>query len=635
MEQAQAPLGPTVRQESSATVTKGYSAVSFVPTDQLQTSVSDFGDHIVIDTIIPPSRYLPPTLSVAKVAGQIQSDLLREFDRLGLRDGSQVAAIAHPRSVDAEAERFTRTPSGTLIDPALGPHAGPDNARRAAMGIRSLRGEPLLTYFPDPAAAEPVLLGGNATTCPCVCCRSGCEGADPQTARLPILPRALARDPAAELSADEVPAVPLPPRDAPVPVPKAAEVAATTALPVPSRDTAQRYVPRPRPVDVAPRAPAVAVVDTAQRRAEAPSTRSTVLSHSAGAAHARRRSAEVVPGAGALGAPFMESNQAKRSVIKLLRPNRAKRPLATHRSLGDLKSATSASPPPPVPKGPAAPTVRATNAASGLSAARVHRAAAPLQSAVPPSAAHPMQQPAPRTPRRARAPQAAVPQATDAMRALTLRNAPETAPAPRLERGMSVFAPLQLTSDLDHMLALGGTSDLPYTQALGAGLPELSPSLAAHRTPPLSSPSSVASSRFDANREVDASPSSTYSADAGQTPIAARFARTPQRQRVRSASAGSSREHIISTPPPVPALPDHIPGDAEQAPAKTAKRGSQRSARSAADSIAFSLDGDKALGPGTLFPSPALPPGETPGVTRIRVISRGSPLLQGAQLPRH
>ncbi|WFD25559.1 hypothetical protein MNAN1_000519 [Malassezia nana] len=191
---------PKVRHESHATVTMGYSAVSFVPTEHVQTAVSDFGDHIVIDTIIPPARYLPPTLSVAKLAGQIQDDLVRELERLGLGMGSRIASVAHPRSKEAEAEQFVRTPKGHLVDPAL--QSKNEHYTRACLGIRSLRGEPLLTYFPDPKGAEPVLVQGTPTTCPCVCCRSGCAGADPATGKLPLLPEALAKDEAGNIIVD-------------------------------------------------------------------------------------------------------------------------------------------------------------------------------------------------------------------------------------------------------------------------------------------------------------------------------------------------------------------------------------------------------------------------------------------------
>ena len=69
----------------------------------------------------------------------------------------------------------------------------PEEVERArALGIRSLRGEPYLTYFPDPEPAPPAQVNGAVTTCPCVCCRLGCPGADPETHRLPILEDALA-----------------------------------------------------------------------------------------------------------------------------------------------------------------------------------------------------------------------------------------------------------------------------------------------------------------------------------------------------------------------------------------------------------------------------------------------------------
>ena len=74
---------PTVRKESSATITTGYSAVSFVPTEHVQTAVSEMDDHIVIDIIVPPTRYLPPTLTVAQIMKQIQEDLIRELENLG------------------------------------------------------------------------------------------------------------------------------------------------------------------------------------------------------------------------------------------------------------------------------------------------------------------------------------------------------------------------------------------------------------------------------------------------------------------------------------------------------------------------------------------------------------------------
>ena len=124
-----------------ATVTEGYSAVSFVPTDMPQTAVSVYEDMIVIDTIMPPTRYLPPTLSMSKLAAQMQTDLLTEIQRLGLGNGSQVGSIAHPRSEAAEAE----PPRGMRkTGEQLSSKLRPKDKRRAELGIRSLRGEPYL-----------------------------------------------------------------------------------------------------------------------------------------------------------------------------------------------------------------------------------------------------------------------------------------------------------------------------------------------------------------------------------------------------------------------------------------------------------------------------------------------------------
>ncbi|WFD33972.1 hypothetical protein MCUN1_000800 [Malassezia cuniculi] len=181
-------------QHRPATVTEGYSAVSFVPTDMPQTAVCVFEDMIVIDTIMPPTRYLPPTLSMTKLAAQMQTDLLAEIARLGLGEGSQVGSIAHPRSEAAEAEppRGVRG-TGKQISAKL----RPKDKRRAELGIRSLRGEPYLSYFPPPKEAEPTVVNGVKTTCPCVCCRSGCSGADPSTGRLKVIESALAPEPKA------------------------------------------------------------------------------------------------------------------------------------------------------------------------------------------------------------------------------------------------------------------------------------------------------------------------------------------------------------------------------------------------------------------------------------------------------
>lgn len=198
---------PSVRHETSATITRGYSAVSFVPTEHVQTAVSVMDDHIVIDMIVPPTRYLPPTLTVARLLNQLQEDLVQELDKLGLGMGSKVASVAHPRSMYAEAEQFVRDVSGRLIDPALLPQNSSEYPR-ARLGIRSLRGEPLLTYFPDPAPAEPKQVNGSITTCPCVCCRSGCPGPDPRTKRLPLFVDTLAKDANGNTIVDVPPSAP-------------------------------------------------------------------------------------------------------------------------------------------------------------------------------------------------------------------------------------------------------------------------------------------------------------------------------------------------------------------------------------------------------------------------------------------
>lgn len=185
------------KQNVSATVTEGYSAVSFVPTDMPQTAVSVYKDMIVIDTIMPPTRYLPPTLSMTKLAAQMQTDLLAELERLGLGHGSQVGSIAHPRSDAAEAEPPRGYhKSGQQISLKL----RPQDKRRAQLGIRSLRGEPYLSFFPSPQAGEPVVVNGATTSCPCVCCRSGCSGADPSTGRLPVIESALVPEPKEQVS---------------------------------------------------------------------------------------------------------------------------------------------------------------------------------------------------------------------------------------------------------------------------------------------------------------------------------------------------------------------------------------------------------------------------------------------------
>ena len=94
---------PTVRKESSATITTGYSAVSFVPTEHVQTAVSEMDDHIVIDIIVPPTRYLPPTLTVAQTRPPPHDALTREREPLRQGLGSSIASVAHPRRLYAES----------------------------------------------------------------------------------------------------------------------------------------------------------------------------------------------------------------------------------------------------------------------------------------------------------------------------------------------------------------------------------------------------------------------------------------------------------------------------------------------------------------------------------------------------
>lgn len=282
---------PTLRRDGNATVTTGYSAVNFVPTDKIQTSVSYMDGYLVIDTLIPPSRYLPPTLDVTQLAAEMQTDLLNEIRRLGLGKGSPVGAIAPPWSPEVEAEQFVRLPNGELIDPALAPTGHPDDSRRARLGIRSLRGEPLLTYFPTPDAAEMTSVNGKVTTCPCVCCRSHCSGADPRTKRLPVIESALAHDEAGRILLDaHTPLVPPPSTSAMAPREAAVRVAPPTTVPL-----AEPSVPRPVPTT-------------------------------------------------SPGAPFTESPNG-RSVVRLVNGKRETRSVAPHKSLNDLRTTASLQPP--------------------------------------------------------------------------------------------------------------------------------------------------------------------------------------------------------------------------------------------------------------------------------------------------
>lgn len=487
MSKSYAVPGPTLRHESNATVTTGSSAVSFVPTDQVQTAVSNYGDYIVIDTLVPPSRYLPPTLSVAKLAGQIQTDLVSELNRLGLGMGSRVASIAHPRSKEVEAEQFVRTPSGDLIDPALSSTGHPGDSRRAHLGVRSLRGEPLLTYFPPPAAAEPTSVGGQVTTCPCVCCRSHCVGADPQTKRLPILTGSLAADEAG---------------NALVSAPSAKELVPSTS------------------------------------------------EHTA------------------LGAPFSEA-PSPRSIVRLVDGKREVRSVAPHKSLGDLR--TTAAMQQPVP---------------ALHASRRHL--------TPPSRKVETWEEEPRPAARITV------RPSGALGTAQIPVSP--APPTRAEKGMSVFAPLQLSQDLESQLVL----DESYTQN------HISPPRGVHTTPPLSSPSSYASSRY--YRETDSSPGSAYSVDPSSTPIAARYSRSTSNLRQKAAK---DREL-----PPLPPMPTTIPAPIQPMQPTWAQR-SQPAAQTPVKAPAHStppLQYEATMGQFGYEPS-----GPSQG-TRVRVIAGNSPL---------
>lgn len=513
------PSGPTLRHESNATVTTGYSAVNFVPTDKIQTAVSYMDDYIVIDTLVPPSRYLPPTLSVTQLAAQMQTDLLNELNRLGLGKGSKVGAIAHPRSKEVEAEQFVRMPSGELIDPALAPTGHPDDSRRARLGIRSLRGEPLLSYFPTPAAAEMTMVGGKVTTCPCVCCRSHCVGADPKTKRLPVITRALAHDDADRLLLD-----------AHTPV-QASAPPSRAESPVAVRRTEPAV-----PAAVPAAAPAV--------RAEPSETK------------LRMRSAApptVPEPSTALGKPFTEPT-AGRSVVRLVNGKREVRSVAPHKSLGDLRTAASLQPAP-------AP-------------ARRHL--------TPPRKLEPWEfetRPAARITVRP----------SGALGTASMPTKPE--PATRNENGMGVFAPLQLSQDLETQLVLSE---------------QVSPPRGAHTTPPLSSPSSFTSSR--SQRETDSSPGSTHSVDSSSTPIAARYSRSTSNLRQKA----REREREV---PPMPPMPATIPE-----PIQPMQPSWIRAAPSAPTTPAKHF----ALGE---YDYGSLPPrATTPGGTRVRIVSGNSPL---------
>lgn len=406
---------PTVRKESSATITTGYSAVSFVPTEHVQTAVSEMDDHIVIDIIVPPTRYLPPTLTVAQITKQIQDDLIRELENLGQGLGSSVASVAHPRSMYAEAEQFMRDSAGRLIDPALLPQ-NRSEFNRARLGIRSLRGESLLTYFPSPAAAEPKLVNKQVTTCPCVCCRSGCAGADPRTKRLPLLTESLAKD-----------------------------ANGNTIVDVPPPQSTERRV---------------------------------------------------------LGEPFTEATSVRRDVPRPIPAIRSMDNLrdTTTMKYNDIKTHAYATPMPSGPSFPAMPTSEYRREWQ-----------IPLPSTGSKPSSHLVVRP----------------------------NVPRHMEShdQRTQKGMSVFAPLQLSDELGAALTL---NDL--------GLTNISPELSRH-TPPLSSPSSIGSTprvRGDSSRPQDLSPPDS-SIDATATPIAARFSRSLSNLRQKA-----QRDAEI---PPVPQTP--------------------------------------------------------------------------------
>ncbi|WFD05168.1 hypothetical protein MVES1_000494 [Malassezia vespertilionis] len=418
--------GPTVRRETNAIVTTGHSAVSFVPTNEIQTSVSTVDDYIVIDMIIPPTQYMAPTLSMAKLSGQLQTDLINELNRLGLKDGSRIAAVAHPRSKEAEAEQFYRNTNGELVDPALDPVHRPDDYRRAKLGIRSLRGEPLLTHFPDPNPAVPVNIAGLISTCPCVCCRSGCTGADPFTKRLPILPRALAREPVSPNA-----------QEAPLTQTHETVFSVRPVIPAPAPRTVSKDHTVVTPV---PQLPAFDIDKPRTFRTEA----------------------------------------TPQTIVKVLRTPTNQ--VSASKSYGDMQSqfqATSISY--ELPRRHATPPIRSEMDRWAEEQARQIRSVR-----------------AERTTKRGNALQ-------------------------RTEKGTSVFAPLQLSENLEAALAL---DHVPR----------------GHLTPPLSSPSSFNSSRGE--KGVDSSPNSSFGTS---TPIAARYSRS---------SSNLRQKHKDSALPPVPPVPD-------------------------------------------------------------------------------
>ncbi|WFC98533.1 hypothetical protein MYAM1_001261 [Malassezia yamatoensis] len=491
--------GPTLRHEPNATVTTGYSAVNFVPTDKIQTAVSYMDGYMVIDTLIPPSHYLPPTLDVTKLAAEMQTDLVNELNRLRLGKGSSAGAIAHPRSQEVEAEQFVRLPTGELIDPALAPTSHPDDYRRARLGIRSLRGEPLLSYFPSPSAADTTYVNGVKTSCPCVCCRSNCPGANPHTKRLPVIDSALAHDQYGHVLLDEN----------------------TPLVPSTSTSSSKNVTELPRRDEI--------------RIAVKPS--------------------EPVAKSGTLGAPFAETLTG-RSVVRLVNGKREVHNVAPHKSLGDL------------------------------------RATVPLQSSVsverrhmtPPRKLETWQQPiSPSTRITMRSTGTAPNSSTQPIQPV---NESVHMPSSHMEKGMSVFAPLQLSDDLETQLSLQE---------------QVSPRGGTHTiTPPLSSPSSFTSSR--SQRETDSSPGSNCSVDPSSTPIAARYSRSSSNLRQKA------RDREV---PPLPPMPITVPDPKE--PLRQPK-----------PSFHDALE------------DPVLPQrSSTPGGARVRIVAGNSPLHRSKQLREH
>lgn len=487
---------PTMRRESHATVTTGYSAVSFVPTEYVQTAVSTYEDHVVIDMLIPPMRYLPPTLTVSQLTSQIQDDLVRELEKLGLGLGSRIASVAHPRSQYAEAEQFIRDASGHLIDPALLPQNHTE-FQRARLGIRSLRGEPLLTYFPSPAPAKSKVVNGVPTTCPCVCCRSGCVGADPRTRKLAVIPEALAKDVHGRTIVN------VSPESA---APSWKKTPSSTSKPLSSTLLGEPFTEAKKP------AVSKAPPSSSKQPASLLTSRST-----------SKPQPQLKPQA---------KSQSQSHLLSPPQPQPQPRPTLTKikpaKSLNDLRrtdstswtpsfTSTNLDPTPPVP------TVPTDYLGSSVSSRDLK---------VPSTHKHSRVILRPGAPSRNAAASAATP-------------APETSGASadsqlRAQKGMSLFAPLQMSDELRAALTL---TDLGPTY--------ISPDLN-RRTPPLSSPSSLGSTprvRDTSRQDLSLSPPDT-NIDATITPIAARYSRSMSNLRQKA--------HRDQEIPPIPSIPHDL-----------------------------------------------------------------------------